>query len=108
MSKPGIKIIEETAGPGAIVDKSDRVRILYDMQLSQGDFLIRDQWDTIALDDREIIAGLRYGIEGMREGGTRKFKASPHLCYREDGVSVAQIPKNAVLVTTIKSLELVK
>ncbi len=106
MPKPGIKIIEETVGSGAIVGKSDRVRILYDMQLSQGDFLVRDRWDTIALDDRQIIAGLRYGIEGMREGGTRKFKASPHLCYRDAGV-VPKIPKNAVLITTIKSLEIV-
>ncbi|HKQ47689.1 MAG TPA: FKBP-type peptidyl-prolyl cis-trans isomerase [Phycisphaerae bacterium] len=104
MSKSGIKIIEDSTGSGAVLRSTDRVRILYDMQLSHGDFLVQEQWDTIALDDRNIIAGLRYGIEGMREGGMRKFKASPHLCYGDKELD--RIPKNAALIVTIKSVKI--
>lgn len=32
--------------------------------------------------NRQFVAGFRYGLEGIRGGGTRRFRASPHLCYR--------------------------
>ncbi len=114
MSKPGIRIVEESLGSGRVIGKHDGVRIKYDMQMSQGAFLIQDQWEMFSLRDRDIWAGLRYGIEGMREGGTRTFKASPHLCYGDKefsfrvGKEYKRIPENAVLVFTIKSLKLVK
>jgi FK506-binding nuclear protein len=47
---------------------------------------------------------LRYGIEGMRVGGRRRFRASPHLSYGEVGVP-EMIPSNAVLVFDVKLLE---
>ena len=105
MSKAGIKIIEETVGSGPMVTKTDRVQLVFDMQLSGGDYLIQATSQKIDLSRRDIIAGLRYGVEGMREGGTRKFKASPHLCYRDDGVA-DRIPKNAALVITIKAVKI--
>jgi hypothetical protein len=33
-----------------------------------------------------LIAGLFYGIEGMRVGGKRTLKISPHLAYRDKGI----------------------
>jgi len=35
---------------------------------------------------------------------TRRFKASPHLCYRDK--ELARIPKNAVLIVDIKHVEI--
>jgi FKBP-type peptidyl-prolyl cis-trans isomerase len=108
MAKSGIRIIEETVGSGPEIGGHDRVWVVYDMQLSRGDFIVQDQGYALSLDDRNTIAGLRFGIEGMREGGTRKFKASPHLCYHDAGIPKGVIPKKAVLIITIKSLKLVK
>lgn len=43
-----------------------------------------------------MVAGLEYGVEGMREGGTRRIRVGPHLAYRDAGVPTT-IPPNAVL-----------
>jgi FKBP-type peptidyl-prolyl cis-trans isomerase len=84
--------------------KGDRVRAKYDIQLSKGDFLAQDQESVFVIGDREMVAGFRYGLEGMRAGGVRKFRASPHLCYRD--LELEKIPKNAVLIFDIKVLEI--
>lgn len=108
MPKPGIKFFEDTPGEGAPLNKGDRVRILFDIQLHHGDFLTRDRELVHTIGDREVIAGLRYGLEGMREGGRRRFKASPHLCYRDGDAQLAKIPPNAVLIFDIKRVEIVR
>lgn len=105
MPKRGIKILSETPGLGPELKKGDRVRLQYDLQLNRGDFLAKDREETGIIGDRDAIAGLRYGLEGMRIGGTRRFRASPHLCYRDEGV--ASVPKNAVLIFDIKRVELI-
>ena len=56
---------------------------------------------TYEVADRNAVAGFRYGLEGMRIGGVRKFKASPHLCYRD--LELDGIPKNAVLIFDIRA-----
>jgi FKBP-type peptidyl-prolyl cis-trans isomerase len=103
MPKSGIKIVSDTPGTGAEIKKGDRVRIRYDVQLNRGDFLARDQETTFTVGDREQVAGFRYGMEGMKVGGTRTFRASPHLCYRDQ--ELERIPKNAVLVFDIKNVD---
>ena len=52
----------------------------------------------------EVVPGIGYSIEGMRRGGKRKVKISPHLGYREAGIENL-IPPNAVLVYEIEVLE---
>jgi len=105
MPRSGIKILSETAGTGSEIKESDKVLVCYDVALNRGEIIANDQETILSIGDREVVAGFRYGLEGMRIGGTRKFKASPHLCYREN--ELEKIPKNAVLVFTIKSLQLV-
>ena len=101
--RPGIKILAETPGTGAEIKKGDRVRVRYDIQLSRGDYLARDEELTFKVGDRELVAGFRYGLEGMRIGGERTFRASPHLCYRDQ--ELERVPKNAVLLFHIKLLD---
>jgi FKBP-type peptidyl-prolyl cis-trans isomerase len=43
-----------------------------------------------------VVAGLEYGVEGMRAGGKRRIRIGPHLAYRDKGVPDT-IPANAVL-----------
>ena len=105
MPKAGIKIISDTPGTGPELTKGDRVRLRYDIALNRGDILARDQEAIWTVGDRNFVAGFRYGLEGMRVGGTRRFKASPHLCYRDTDMD--KIPKNAVLVCDIKQVELI-
>ena len=104
MPKSGIKIIEETLGAGPELKKGDHVRLRYDIQLNRGDYLVRDQESEWIVGDRNFVAGFRYGIEGLRVGGTRRFRASPHLCYRD--AELEKIPKNAVLIFEIKHVEI--
>ena len=105
MPKSGIKIIEETPGSGPELKKGDRVRLRYDIRLNRGDFLVRDRDEIWTVGDRKTVAGFRYGLDGMRAGGSRQFRASPHLCYRDE--EFAGIPKNAVLIFDIKYVEIV-
>ena len=83
MRKSGIKIVSDTPGTGPELKKGDRVRLRYDIQLNRGDFLVKDQEEVLTVGDRNSVAGFRYGLEGMRAGGARKFRAGPHLCYRD-------------------------
>jgi FKBP-type peptidyl-prolyl cis-trans isomerase len=100
--RSGIKIISETRGEGGEIKKGDRLSIRYDIHLSKGDVVSEDEEMTYTVGDRNVIAGFRYGLEGMRIGGIRRFKASPHLCYRD--LEVEGIPKNAVLIFSIKEI----
>ncbi|WP_339907544.1 FKBP-type peptidyl-prolyl cis-trans isomerase [Symmachiella dynata] len=104
MAKSGIKILAETPGTGPVLKKGDRVRLQFDIQLNRGDFVAKDRDEILTVGARHLIAGFRYGLEGMRVGGMRQFRASPHLCYRDE--ELQGIPKNAVLVFNIKSVEL--
>lgn len=104
MSKKGIKILSDESGSGPELAKGDHVRVKYDIQLTRGEFLAKDQESTWVVGSREVVAGFRYGLDGMRIGGTRTFRAAPHLCYREIGAGT--VPKNAVLIFTIKNLAL--
>lgn len=104
MPKHGIKILTETLGAGPLLKRSDRIRLRYSIQLNRGDYLVRDQEAVFTVGDRNTVAGFRYGLEGMRVGGTRRFRASPHLCYRDE--ELADIPKNAVLIFDIEYVEL--
>ena len=59
----------------------------------------------IDLGRRESIAGLRYGIPGMRVGGKREIVISPHLAYGERGVP-GLILVNALLRCEVDLLEI--
>src|ERR1700750_361079 len=89
--KPGVELIDDAPGLGAPVEK----KVFYDfrlrMWLSRGDPIrwskpwgvydrgrIEDEGTTLFTSlrvDREyMFAGLFYGVEGMRVGGTRRIR----------------------------------
>ena len=49
---------------------------------------------------RDAIAAIKYSLVGMKVGGYRKIKASPHLAYRDEGVP-DKVPANAVIIFEI-------
>ena len=59
----------------------------------------------IELQKRDCIAGLRYGIVGMRVGGRRELIVSPHLGYGAEGMP-GRVPPNALLRFEVELLEI--
>jgi len=59
---------------------------------------------SFCIGSREVIAGLEKGVGGMKVGGKRKVKVSPHLAYRDKGVP-GVVPPNAVLVFEIELVD---
>ncbi|MCP4876997.1 MAG: peptidylprolyl isomerase [Gammaproteobacteria bacterium] len=72
----------------------DRARLEDD-----GKTLITD----LRIDRENLFAGLFHGIEGMRIGGVRRLKISPHLAYGKTGIP-DRIPANAVVIVEIEFL----
>jgi FKBP-type peptidyl-prolyl cis-trans isomerase (trigger factor) len=53
-----------------------------------------------ALGSRQTIAGVKHALIGMKAGGYRKVRISPHLTYRDKGLPDL-IPSHAVLVAEV-------
>jgi FKBP-type peptidyl-prolyl cis-trans isomerase len=54
----------------------------------------------IMLGRRQAIAGVEHALIGMKVGGYRKIRISPHLAYRDQGIPDL-IPPDAVLLVEI-------
>jgi FKBP-type peptidyl-prolyl cis-trans isomerase len=100
----GVKTWDETVGTGDVAEKGDSVTIRYDLALNKGEKVQTGQVVTFVLGKRQVIPGLEHGVQGMRVGGRRVIRVSPHLAYREDGVP-GIVPANAVLVFDVELLE---
>lgn len=55
---------------------------------------------------RQAIAGIEHALVGMKPGGYRKVRVSPHLAYRDQGLTDL-IPPNAVLIIELWLRELI-
>jgi len=121
MKRSGIEIIADTPGQGATVERQHVYHLRLKMWLNQGEPIrwehpwgmidrarLEDNGATLFTDlriDREnLFAGLFLGIEGMRIGGTRKLKISPHLAYGETGIP-GKVPAQAVIIAEIEFIE---
>jgi hypothetical protein len=107
----GIEIRDLTVGTGDEATKDSVVLVDVRTFLRRGDEVGRSPFfgtkNLIDLGRRDHIAGLRYGIPGMRVGGTREIVISPHLAYGKEGVP-GSIPANALLRCEVELLEIRK
>jgi hypothetical protein len=118
LRRSGIKIIADIPGDGAPVERQHVYQLRLKMWLHKGEPIhwerpwglvdrarLEDDGATLIPDlrvDREnMFAGLFQGIEGMRIGGIRKLKVSPHLAYGDTGIP-GRIPPQAVIIAEIE------
>jgi len=102
----GVKYVDLTIGDGPIAERGCEVEVRYDLFLNRGDRIQQDETASLRLGERSAIAGLEYGIEGMREGGSRRIRIGPHLAYKEVGAP-GIVPQNAVLEFHVSLLRVV-
>jgi hypothetical protein len=111
--KPGVQLLSETGGSGDPVRRHAWYDVRLRFWLHRGDAV---RWDrpwglltrarleddgstlftTLRVDREQMFAGLFYGVDGMRVGGTRLLRVAPHLGYGEKGVP-GIIPPSALL-----------
>ncbi len=113
----GLKILENREGSGPIAESGHTIIYNVRIFLNQGDEVpinealakrgiaderIRRENDQIFVDhistlgERQAIAGIEKALLGMRVGGFRKVRVSPHLAYGGRGLP-GLIPPAAVL-----------
>lgn len=115
-----LKLLEEREGVGTPANKGDRVLFNMRLFLNKGDEVRLNETQathlpkemirvvdgvtlidrTVVLGRREVIAGVEHALMGMKVGGYRKVRVSPHLAYRDKGIPDL-IPPNAMLICEI-------
>lgn len=113
--RSGIKLICEAQGEGESIRKGDLVKARVDCWLNRGDLVFANRIGEVVVGSRQWIAGIEYALEGMKKGGVRKVKISPHLAYGEKEIAIApceqrtgeKIGPNAVLICEIEVLDVV-
>jgi len=116
----GLRLLDEREGAGAPVKNGDRVVYNTRMFLNKGEEvslnvklaervpkeIIRVEGGVTFIDHklllgrRRAIAGVEHALIGMKVGGYRKVRISPHLAYRDKGIP-DHIPPDAVLIVEI-------
>jgi len=104
MKDKGVEFEDLFVGQGSVAEKGSKVTIKYNGYLSKGDAFDKEATCTFTIGKREVIAGLEYGVEGMRAGGRRRLRVGPHLAYRDKGVP-GVIPANALLIFEVELIE---
>ena len=99
--KKGIRIKDLSIGIGRAAEPGTFAVIKYQGFLNRGDKVASSDDQAgkeyrFQVGRRDPTAMLETSVIGMREGGTRKARMSPHLAYRE-GTSDGRIPPNAVI-----------
>jgi FKBP-type peptidyl-prolyl cis-trans isomerase len=90
----GLKTKDVIVGTGETVTRGSVVSIRWRGRLNRGDEFGSGTM-TFCVGRRQVIAGLEHGVIGMRAGGVRRLRVSPHLGYRDQ--AVPGVPANAVL-----------
>lgn len=91
----GVEYEDTTIGKGPVAARGSKVAIRFDLYLHRGEQIRSNESFTLQLGKRSAIAGLEYGIEGMRAGGERRIRIGPHLAY--GGSALPGIPAGALL-----------
>lgn len=124
----GLKILENREGSGPMAESGQTIVYNVRIFLNQGDEIpinetqikqqgfpverIRRENDQVFVDHilplgkRRVIAGIEKALLGMRVGGFRKVRISPHLAYRDLGLP-GLVPPDAVLNVSLWLREIV-
>lgn len=98
------RIVSEGTGEEFVTERNAcRVTLLF--FLNKGEFIDKTVNYDVAYADRTTIAGIRYGVLGMRRGEIRELIVPPHLAYGAAG-SLDVIPANAVLKINVELHEI--
>jgi FKBP-type peptidyl-prolyl cis-trans isomerase len=100
----GVEYEDLKLGDGPVAARGAKVEVRYSLFLNRGDPVQKDQHYAFRVGKRRAIPGLEYGVEGMRVGGERRLRVSPHLAYRDQAIP-GVVPVRAVLefhVTLLK------
>ena len=98
-----LKIQDLKIGDGPVAQRGNRVTIRYTGYLNRGDEFQTDKVVSFVLGERNTIAGLERGVEGMQAGGVRRLTFGPQLGYGDRGVP-GIVPPNAKLVFEVELL----
>lgn len=118
--KSGIVLLQEREGEGEPAERGNRVVYNVRIFLNKGDEVPLNQRQSqylpagmirtvdgcqyvdhkTVLGSRQAIAGVEYSLIGMKQGGYRKVRISPHLAYRSEGLP-GLIPADAVLIAEL-------
>ena len=98
----GIRGEDVKAGDGAVAERGCLVTVRWQCKLNRGE-VVSESTSSFRIGKREVIAGLERGVIGMRVGGIRRLRISPHLAYRDQ--PVPGIPANSVLDFEVEMLE---
>lgn len=99
----GLEYEDVKVGEGSVARRGCSVDVRYDLFLNRGEWVQQNQVCSFRLGERRVVAGLEYGVEGMRAGGERRIRVGAHLGYRDQGVP-GVVPPNAVLVFQVTLL----
>jgi FKBP-type peptidyl-prolyl cis-trans isomerase len=99
----GVEIEDIAQGTGPEASRGSVGEIRYDGFLRRGDKFQESLHCRFKIGTRYVIAGLEYGVQGMRTGGRHKIYVSPHLAYGTQGVP-AIVPANAALIFEVELL----
>jgi len=118
--KSGIKLLAEIEGEGEPARKGDTVVYNWRLYRNKGEEIALNEQQAknlpaemirvvdgyrfidhrTTLGSRQTMAGVEYSLYGMKPGGYRKIRISPHLAYRDEGLGDL-IPANAVLIVEL-------
>lgn len=96
----GITIESDEPGGGAEAAMYMTVVADLSFYLNHGEKVRELKSHEFRLTRGEVIAGLLKGMLGMRVGGRRRIRISPHLAYGEKGG--AGVPPHAVLIVDVE------
>ena len=99
----GLRVENLHIGEGPMAVRGSRATVRYTGYLNRGDVFQANVVVTFVVCARSTIAGLSWGVAGMRVGGRRRLHIGPHLAYRDRGVT-GVIPPNAKLVFDVELL----
>ena len=102
-AKKGERVVYNTRiflnqGDEVMLNETQAEHLPKDMIRVEGGVIFVDH--KTMLGSRQTIAGVEHVLMGMKVGGYRKVRISPHLAYRDKGIPDL-IPPDAVLICEI-------